>query len=186
MLDIRLLRDQPDDVKTRVKARGDDYPGIVDEVLACDETRRRCETERQQLQQERNATSKEIGVRRKGGEDTSEIEANVRTIGESIKSLDEQVLQAETTQRDLLLSIPNLPHEACPVGQDEAANPEVRVWGERREASDDLKDHVALGADLGLFDFEAGATCCFVRRSMNGRSPAASSCRASSSSVSLA
>ncbi len=158
MLDIRLLRDQPDDVKTRVQARGDDYPGIVDEVLTYDETRRRCETERQQLQQERNATSKEIGKRRKAGEDTSEIEANVRVIGESIKSLDEQVLQAETAQRDLLLSIPNLPHEVCPVGEDETANPEVRAWGERREPSDDLKDHVALGASLGLFDFEAGAT----------------------------
>ncbi|MFT4637853.1 MAG: seryl-tRNA synthetase [Verrucomicrobiales bacterium] len=156
MLDIRLLREQPDEVKTRLLTRDSDSHALVDKVLACDQVRRQCETERQQLQQERNTVSKEIGKLRKNGQDTSEIEASVKKIGESIKSLDEKVLEAETTQRDLLLSIPNLPHEACPVGQDESANPEVRVWGEKPVGG--FKDHVTLGAELGLFDFEAGAT----------------------------
>ncbi|MGY8686824.1 MAG: serine--tRNA ligase [Verrucomicrobiales bacterium] len=156
MLDIRLLREQPDEVKTRLLTRDSDSHALVDKVLACDQVRRQCETERQQLQQERNTVSKEIGKLRKNGQDTSEIEASVKKIGESIKSLDEKVLEAETTQRDLLLSIPNLPHEACPVGQDESANPEVRVWGEKPVG--EFKDHVTLGAELGLFDFEAGAT----------------------------
>ena len=73
MLDIRLLRDQPEEVKARVKTRGGDYPGLVDEVLAFDQTRRQAETKRQELQQERNQTSKEIGKLRKDGQDTSEI-----------------------------------------------------------------------------------------------------------------
>ena len=158
MLDIRLLRDQPEEVKARVKTRGGDYPGLVDEVLAFDQTRREAETKRQDLQQERNQTSKEIGKLRKDGQDTSEIEANVRTIGESIKALDEQVLESETKQREVLLSIPNIPHADCPVGQDETANPEIRTWGEAKPHTEALKDHVTLGSELGLFDFEAGAT----------------------------
>lgn len=131
MLDIRLLRDHPEEVRQRLRTRGDEYPGLVEEVLAFDQTRRQCETDRQALQQERNATSKQIGRLRKEGQNTSEIEANVRNIGESIKVLDEKVLEAETQQRQLLLGIPNLPHEDCPVGEDESANPQVRTWGEK-------------------------------------------------------
>lgn len=157
MLDIRLLRDQTEDVKARLQTRGGDYPGLVDEVLAFDQTRRQAETARQEFQQERNRVSKEIGKLRKDGKDTSDVEDSVRKIGETIKTLDETVLESETNQSTVLLSIPNMPHEACPVGQDETANPEIRTWGEAKPATDDLKDHVALGAKLGLFDFEAGA-----------------------------
>ena len=157
MLDIRLLRDQAEEVKQRLLHRGADYPAVVDQVLSCDTARRRYETERQQFQQERNTLSKQIGMARKAGEDTAEIEAKVRAIGDSIKALDEQVLDSESEQRALLLSIPNLAHEACPIGEDESANPEIRAWGEKPNPSFELKDHVALGEALGLFDFEAGA-----------------------------
>ncbi len=157
MLDIRRLRDQPDEVKKRLQNRGEDYPPMVDAVLACDGKRRQAETRRQELQQERNTTSKEIGKRRKEGQDTSEIEAAVRKIGEDIKALDQEVEAAQKEQSDLLLSIPNLPHEACPVGEDESANPEVRQWGEQPGFDFDPKDHVTLGQELGLFDFELGA-----------------------------
>lgn len=158
MLDIRLLRENPDAVRERLKARGGDSWSLVDEALACDEKRRAGETERQRLQGERNRLSKEIGIKKKNGEDTTAIETEVRGIGEDIKRIGEEADAADERQRELLLNIPNLPHPACPVGQDETANPVVRTWGEkpRFEGFGPL-DHVALGEKLGLFDFELAA-----------------------------
>ncbi|MCP5539061.1 MAG: serine--tRNA ligase [Akkermansiaceae bacterium] len=155
MLDIRLLREDADSVKERLKPRGGEAWSLVDEVLACDEKRRTGETERQRLQGERNRTSKEIGIAKKGGQDTSEIEARVRAIGEEIKRIGEETDAADARQRELLLSIPNLPHAACPVGADETANPTIREWGEKPVFEGfEPRDHVALGESLGLFDFE--------------------------------
>lgn len=158
MLDIRLLREDPETVKERLKTRGGEAWTLVDEVLACDEKRRAGETEKQALQGDRKRLSKEIGIGKKAGEDTSAVEARVREIGEKIKAIGEEADAAESRQRELLLSIPNLPHAACPVGDDETANPEIRSWGEKPtfEGFDPL-DHVALGEKLGLFDFELAA-----------------------------
>jgi seryl-tRNA synthetase len=158
MLDIRLLREDAEGVKARLKTRGGDAWERVDEVLACDETRRAGETERQALQAERNTVSKEIGVRKKAGEDTSEVEARVRGIGEQIKEISEKTEAADARQRELLLSIPNLPHADCPVGDDEAANPVLREWGEKPSFGDGFeeKDHLEIGERLGLFSFDLG------------------------------
>ena len=81
MLDIRVIRENPEEVKARLKPRSGDAWKLVDDVLACDEARRNAETEKQALQSERNATSKQIGMLKKKGEDTSSIEARVREIG---------------------------------------------------------------------------------------------------------
>ncbi len=157
MLDIRLLRDNPDDVKTRLRHRGGDSWTLVDPVLECDELRRSGETERQRLQGERNRLSKDIGGLRSRGEDSSALETEVRGIGERIKEIGEQADAADIRQRDLLMRIPNLPHEDCPLGADETANPVVRVWGEKPVFDGFApQDHVALGQSLKLFDFEAG------------------------------
>ncbi|MCB1091228.1 MAG: serine--tRNA ligase [Verrucomicrobiae bacterium] len=158
MLDIRMLREDPEMVRERLKTRGGDSWTLVDEVLDCDEKRRSGETERQRLQGERNRISKEIGIKKKAGEDTSAIEAEVRGIGDEIKRIGEEADAADERQRDLLLNIPNLPHSECPVGQDETANPVVRTWGEK-PAFDGFEplDHVAIGEKLGLFDFELAA-----------------------------
>lgn len=154
MLDIRLLREDPESVKARVKTRGGDAWKLVDEILECDEKRRSGETEKQQLQADRNRISKQIGILKKEGKDSSEIEAEVRKIGERIKEIGEEASTAEARQMELLLQVPNMPHEECPIGEDETANPEVRVWGEKPEFSFEPKDHVELGTSLGLFDFE--------------------------------
>lgn len=158
MLDIRLLREDAEGVKARLKTRGGDAWARVDEVLACDETRRAGETERQALQAERNTVSKEIGVRKKAGEDTSEVEARVRGIGEKIKAISASTEAADARQRDLLLGIPNLPHADCPPGEDETANPVVREWGEKPTFVDgfEARDHMELGERLGLFSFDLG------------------------------
>jgi seryl-tRNA synthetase len=157
MLDIRLLREDPEAIKARVKTRGGDAWELIDEILVCDEKRRSGETEKQQLQADRNRISKEIGALTRDGKDSSEIEAQVRQIGERIKEIGEEVDAAETRQQDLLLQVPNMPHPECPVGEDETANPTIREWGEQPDFSFKPKDHVEIGANLGLFDFELAA-----------------------------
>lgn len=158
MLDIRQIREETERCQERLKARGGDAWKLITEVLECDEQRRKGETQRQELQQERNSLSKEIGKMRSQGEDSSDVENRVRGIGEKIKSISETTEAADKCQRDLLLQIPNLPHENCPVGADETANPEIRVWGEKPVFDDfEARDHLSLGQQLGLFDFELGA-----------------------------
>jgi seryl-tRNA synthetase len=154
MLDIRLIRETPEFVKERLKTRGGESFRSVDEVLECDRERRATETKLQQLQADRKRISKEIGAKKGHGEDTSEVEAQVRGIGDDISQLNEKAAALEERQRELLLQIPNLPHEAAPLGDDAAANPEVRVWGDKPVFDFQPKSHIELGEALGLFDFE--------------------------------
>ncbi len=156
MLDIRLIRDTPDQVKQRLANRSGDFASLVDEVQSIDTQRRAAETERQKLQSDRNRISKEIGIAKKNGQDTSAIEAEVRGIGSRIEEIGREADVADARQRDLLLSIPNLPHEACPVGSTAEENPEVKVWGEKPTYDFQPKDHTVLGAALRMLDFEAG------------------------------
>lgn len=155
MLDIRLIRENPSAVQASLQQRGGEVWLLIKEVLACDEARRVAETEKQQLQSERNRVSKEIGIAKKQGQDTSAIEVEMRGIGTRIGELDATSAAAGTRQEELLLSIPNLPHSECPVGADADANPVVRIWGEKPTVLDP-KDHITLGKALRLFDFELG------------------------------
>lgn len=157
MLDIRLIREQPDLIKQRLAARGGNLATAIDELLAIDEQRRAAETEKQKLQGDRNRISKEIGMAKKKGEDTSGIETEVRGIGQRIDQIGREADEADARQRELLLGIPNVPHEACPVGASAESNPEVRAWGAKPQFDFTPKDHVTLGQELGILDFEAGA-----------------------------
>lgn len=157
MLDIRLLRENPDLVKARLANRGGDHAALVDEVLSIDTARRSAETERQKLQGDRNRLSKEIGMGRKNGQDTSALEAEVKGINTRIEEIGQEADAADARQREIMLGIPNLPHEGCPVGHTAEENPEVRVWGSPPKHDFTPKDHTALGAALGILDFEAGA-----------------------------
>ena len=158
MLDIRLIREDAEGVKARVKTRGGDAWELVDEVLVVDVRRRELETEVQALQGERKRRSKEIGAKKRAGEDTAEVEAEVRKLGERISEIGKEAEAADARQRELLMGIPNLPHEDCPVGADETANPVVREWGGKAEFDGfDPEGHVELGERLGLFSFEDGA-----------------------------
>lgn len=153
MLDIRLIRENPEEVKERIRQRGGDLWQLVDRVLECDDARRRAETEKQQLQSERNSSSKQIGILKKQGQDTSAIEQRMRCIGDRIKELDAEAEAASIEQTNLLMSIPNMPHEKCPIGLDETANPEIKKWGEK-PALENPKDHVDLATSLGLISFD--------------------------------
>ena len=154
MLDIRFIRDNPDYVRQRLATRGGDAHLKIDEILACDRQRREFETRLQQLNSDRKRLSKEIGMLRAKGEPSSELEERVRKIGEEITGLTEQTARADEHQRDLLLNIPNLPHDGNPVGTDAADNPVIRTWGEKATFSFAATDHVTLATKLGLFDPE--------------------------------
>ena len=156
MLDIRLIRENPDYVRERLATRGGDAQLAIDEILACDRQRREFETRLQQLNGDRKRLSKEIGMKRSRGEASAELEEQVRRIGEEISVLNEQTAKADETQRNLLLQLPNLPHDKVTIGADAAANPVLRVWGEKPELAAP-QDHMALGTRLGLFDPERAA-----------------------------
>ncbi len=157
MLDIKAIREDADTIKTRLATRGGDAHLLIDEVLACDETRRKAETDKQSLQSQRKSLSKQIGALMGQGkaDEAESIKEEVRVIGEKISAMDETSETAGNRQTELLMSIPNLPHADCPVGADEEANPELRVWGEKPEITEPL-DHVALAAKHGLISFEDG------------------------------
>ena len=158
MLDIRIIRENPDYVKERVRLRGGDHWKLVDKVLECDEKRRSAETEKQALSQERNVTSKQIGQLMKEGrrEEAEALKQRMGTVGERIRELDAAATAAGEEQEALLLSIPNMPHDGAPVGADETANPEIRRWGSQPDIAEP-KDHVEIATRLGLLNFEDAA-----------------------------
>ncbi|MBC8127631.1 MAG: serine--tRNA ligase [Gloeobacteraceae cyanobacterium ES-bin-144] len=155
MLDIRVIRENSAAIQDRLKHRGGDHWKLVADVLACDEARRAAETDKQQLQNSRKTISKNIGMAKAKGEDTSAIEAEVRGINDQISALDAQAEAASIRQTELLLNIPNLTHEACPIGSDETANPVVREWGSKPEIAAP-KDHVELALQHGLVNWDDG------------------------------
>ena len=133
MLDIRLVREQPDFVKSRLTLRNGGDETKIDELLRLDAERRKAETALQALNAERKKLSKEVGGKRSRGEDSTALEERVRAIGDEIASLGEQTTIADEKERDLLLQIPNLPHGDAPIGDNPSANRVVREWGKKPE-----------------------------------------------------
>jgi len=158
MLDVELLRKNPEFVKERLRLRREDYPRLVDEALRLDEERRSILRELEALRAERNALSKEIGRRKSKGEQTSELEGKVKEIKEKIEGLEAQLSEVEEQLKRVMLSIPNIPHQSVPVGKDETENVEVRRWGVPREFDFEPKAHYEIGEALGILDFERGAS----------------------------
>lgn len=156
MLDIRLLREQPDFVKTRLGLRGSSLDSVVNEVLECDTGRRAAETQLQTLQAERNKLSKEIGKLRSQGQDSAAVEAQVKSKATEMQVLSEQSAAFEERQRSLLLTLPNLPQAAVPEGRTAEDNPVIREWGEKPQI-EKPQDHLAIAGRLKLLDFDRGA-----------------------------
>jgi seryl-tRNA synthetase len=156
MLDIRRLRETPETVKTLLAFRGPGYEAMVNEVLAVDTQRRANETRWQHLQSERKRLSKDIGALRAKKEDSSALEDESKKLGAEMEAIQAASAEAEAKQRDLLLSIPNTPHDEIPQGHDASANPVLRTWGEAPKI-DNPQDHVVIGTRLGLFDPERAA-----------------------------
>ena len=155
MLDIQLLRNDLDSVAARLATRGVTID--VAAFRAVEEQRKRAQVRTQELQAERNASSKSIGELKRKGEDTSALMAEMAALGDELKGIEAQleVIQAKLT--DMLLGIPNLPHQSVPVGKSPEDNVEVRREGESRRFDFPVKDHVDVGAGLGMLDFDAAA-----------------------------
>ena len=158
MLDLELLRKNPEFVKERLRLRREDYPRLVDKALRLDEERRSILRELEALRAERNALSKEIGKRKSKGEQTAELEGKVKEIKEKIEGLEGQLSKLEEQLKGVMLLIPNIPHHSVPVGKDETENVEVRSWGVRRDFDFEPKAHHEIGEALGILDFERGAS----------------------------
>jgi seryl-tRNA synthetase len=156
VLDIRIVREQPDFVKSRLALRCSGDEQKIDELLRVDAERRKAETVLQALNAERKKLSKEIGGMRSRGQDSLELENRVRKIGEEIARLSEDVNLVDGQQKEMLLEIPNLPHLKVPIGKDASANPVVRSWGAKPNLDSPL-DHVTIGTNLKLFDLERAA-----------------------------
>lgn len=155
MLDLNFVRENFETVKTALLNRN--FPAdALDDFIALDVERRRVIGESDNLNQQRNAASREIGELMKAGQkdDAEARKSIVATIKEQIAALDEQRDKAEASMRELLSVLPNVPHESVPVGADEAANVEVRRWGQPREFDFEPQDHVDLGTNLGILDLE--------------------------------
>jgi len=158
MLDLELLRKNPEFVKERLRLRREDYPRLVDKALRLDEERRSILKDLEALRAERNALSKEIGKRKSKGEQTAELEGKVKEIKEKIEGLEGQLSKLEEQLKGVMLLIPNIPHHSVPVGKDETENVEVRSWGVRRDFDFEPKAHHEIGEALGILDFERGAS----------------------------
>ena len=155
MLDIKLLRQDPEAVTAALAKRGGTF--AIDQVLEEDAKRRALVYEMEQLRAEQNVASDAIGAAKKAKQDASEAIAAMKTIKDQIAVLEEQVRDVDAALAELLLGIPNLPDDSLPVGQDEASNRQERVWGEIPTFDFEPKDHVALGESLGILDFECAA-----------------------------
>jgi seryl-tRNA synthetase len=155
MLDLNYVRENLAGVRAALDKRG--MPGAaLDDFAQADAERRRVIAESDQLNAERNIASREIGALMKEGK-REEADARRKAINESkdrIAELDQEREQAEARIRELLSTLPNIPHESVPVGTDESANVEVRRWGTKPEFDFEPKDHVDLGTALGILDLE--------------------------------
>ena len=164
MLDIQLLRTQPDFVAERLAARGVTWDRSVFQAL--DEERKEVQTRTQALQAQRNASSKAIGAAKSKGEDTSALMAEVAKIGEELAAGEIRVAEIQSALEEILLGLPNLPHVTTPQGESEHDNIEVRQWGTPRQFDFEVKDHTAVGEGLGLLDFAAAAKIAGARFSV--------------------
>lgn len=153
MLDIRTLRESPDEVRRSLSLRDPELSARVDEVLELDRQRRQSETRLQQLQSERKTLSKSVGRLRAEGRDSSEIENQVRSLGVEMEELQAAATALDERQRDLLLRIPNCPHPAIPAGRDAADNVVLRHFREESRCASG-EDHISIATRLGFLDFE--------------------------------
>ncbi len=154
MLDINLIRNQPELVKEGLRKRGED-PSIVDEVRELDAERRKLLHQVEQLRAERNRVSKRIPKIQDPQEREAKIQA-MRELGERLKALEARLREVEDRLWERMAWIPNLPDPDVPVGEDESANVVVKQWGELPEFDFTPKPHWDLGPQIGIVDFERG------------------------------
>lgn len=157
MLDIKLIRENPEKVKAAMKTRNKDMDAVVDEILEIDAQVRALTQKADALKAEQNAASKKIPQIKKEGGDISEIMARMNEIKEEVKALDAQKNDLAAKQKTMMYEFPNVPSDTTPVGKDDSENVEIRRHGEPRQFDFEAKAHWEIGADLGILDPETAA-----------------------------
>jgi seryl-tRNA synthetase len=154
MLDIRWIRENEALVRTMLENRHYEYP--LEQLLDLDDRRRKILVDVERIKATRNEGSKKVGEAKRRGENPASLMEEMRRLGEEVKELEIQLDASETEIEQLLLRIPNVPHESVPVGASEEDNSVVRVWGEPKVFDFSPKPHWELGEALKILDFERG------------------------------
>ena len=157
MLDIKVIRNNPEIVKQAMKNRQMNLDNEIDEILKIDEERRNILQEAESMKAQQNAVSKKIPEMKKSGEDISEIMAEMKELSDKISEKTKLQSELEAKQRDLISWIPNIPNETVPIGKDDSENVEIRRWGEPRKFDFEAKAHWDIGKDLDILDPERAA-----------------------------
>ncbi len=155
MLDLKYIIENPDTVKQAVQNKNE--KADIDAILELDEKRKSIIREVEVKKAERNKSSQEIGQKKKAGEDASDAIVAMKTLGQEIGALDNELRDVESRLNELMLTVPNIPDQSVPVGKDEDANVEIKSWGDKPSFDFKPAPHWELGEKLGLFDLPAGA-----------------------------
>mgnify|MGYP001614917416 CR=1 FL=1 len=164
MLDIQFLRNDLDGTAQRLRARG--FELDVRRFQELEQDRKAVQMRTQELQAKRNQSSKQIGIAKSKGEDVAAIMAEVANLGDELKVAEEKLAVIQSQLNELLMTIPNLPHESVPLGKSEADNVEVRRVGTPRKFDFPVKDHVDVGEGLKQLDFETAVKITGARFSL--------------------
>ncbi|WP_426381687.1 serine--tRNA ligase [Mammaliicoccus lentus] len=156
MLDIKMIRTEPEYVKEKIAKRGDD-PSVVDEILELDKERRELIVKTEELKSRRNKVSGEIAQKKRNKENADEVILEMRQVGDQIKEIDQSLNKLNDDVTYKLVRIPNLISDETPVGKDEDDNVEVRKWGEPRTFDFESKAHWDLVENLKMADFDRAA-----------------------------
>lgn len=156
MLDIKLIRENPDFVKEKLTLRGENTASI-DKIGEIEMQRLELMQQSEKLKELRNKVSDEIAVMKRNKQDATESISKMKEVGEQIKSIDEEIKSFDIQIDGELRNIPNLPHDSVPVGKSADENVEVKIIGDKREFDFNPLDHIELGKKLDIFDFERGA-----------------------------
>ena len=154
MLDIKLIRENPEKINELLKRRNPELS--IDKIIEIDAERRKIQAQADELRAKRKTESQKIGMMKKNGENTDAIQEEVRALGDEVKALEEKQVELDNAQRDMLLRTPNTPDESTPVGASEDDNIPVKYWGEPTKFNFEAKAHWDICEEKNLVDFERG------------------------------
>lgn len=157
MLDLKRIRNNPEEIKKALKNRGEDFnESTIDEIISLDEQRRTILFEVENLKSKRNKASSEIPKLKKAGEDVTSIMEEMRKLGDEIKDHDNKLSDVDSKIEYIMLRMPNIPNPQVPEGASDDDNIEIKRWGEPTKFNFEAKAHWDIGTDLNILDFERG------------------------------
>ena len=155
MLDLKRIRNNPEEIKKLLSNRGEDFQeSTIDEIISLDEERRNILVEVENLKSKRNQVSSEIPKLKKAGEDVTAIMAEMRELGDKIKGYDARLSEVDEKIEYIMLRMPNIPNPQVPEGETDEDNIEIKRWGDPTKFNFEPKAHWDLGTDLNILDFE--------------------------------